>query len=104
MAGNLPPGEDKPFLISVLKILLHLCEHKKGKATKAVIASCIMFVVGQYPDFLRNNWNFLKTVLKKLFEFMKERYEGVMEMACNTFLKICKLTQAQLLAQHEGDK
>lgn len=71
LSGNLPPGEDKPFLIAVLKILLQLCEVKKGKAVKAVIASCIMFVVGQYPDFLRNNWNFLKTVIKKLFEFMK---------------------------------
>ena len=45
---------------------------KKGKENKAVIASCIMYVVGQYPTFLRNNWTFLKTVVRKLFEFMKE--------------------------------
>lgn len=31
-----------------------------------------MYVVGQYPTFLKNNWSFLKTVVKKLFEFMKE--------------------------------
>jgi exportin-1 len=37
---------------------------------------------------LKANWNFLKTVVKKLFEFMKETFEGVMEMSCNTFLKI----------------
>ncbi|CAD8069914.1 unnamed protein product [Paramecium sonneborni] len=47
-----------------------------------------MYVVGQYPKFLRNNWNFLKTVIKKLFEFMRESFPGVQEMACNTFLTI----------------
>ena len=52
------------------------------------MASNIMYVVGQYPKFLKANWNFLKTVVKKLFEFMKETFEGVMEMSCNTFLKI----------------
>lgn len=30
-----------------------------------------MYVVGQYPAFLKSNWNFLKTVVKKLFEFMR---------------------------------
>lgn len=54
-----------------------------------------MYVVGQYPTFLRNNWTFLKTVIKKLFEFMKEEYPGIMEMACNAFLKIAKSTADQ---------
>jgi exportin-1 len=30
-----------------------------------------MYVVGQYPTFLKVNWNFLKTVIRKLFEFMR---------------------------------
>jgi exportin-1 len=47
-----------------------------------------MYVVGQYPKFLKANWNFLKTVIKKLFEFMHETFPGVMDMAVNTFLKI----------------
>jgi exportin-1 len=68
---------------------------KKGKDNKAVIASCIMYVVGQYPTFLRHNWTFLKTVIKKLFEFMKEEFPGIMEMACNAFLKIAKSTADQ---------
>ena len=51
---------------------------KKGKDNKAVVASNIMYVVGQYPKFLRANWNFLKTVVKKLFEFMHEPFPGVM--------------------------
>lgn len=73
-----------------MKTLLNLCEQKKGKENKAVVASNIMYVVGQYPRFLKTNWNFLKTVIRKLFEFMKETFPGVMEMSCNTFLKISK--------------
>lgn len=67
MYGNIPEHEEKPFLIAVIRTLLHLCEAKKGKENKAVVASCIMYVVGQYPAFLKSNWNFLKTVVKKLF-------------------------------------
>lgn len=75
-------------MIHAIKSLLTLCEQKRGKENKAVVASNIMYVVGQYPKFLKTNWNFLKTVIKKLFEFMKESFEGVQEMACNTFLTI----------------
>jgi hypothetical protein len=52
----------------------------RGKDNKAVIASNIMFIVGQYPRFLRAHWRFLKTVVNKLFEFMHESYPGVQDM------------------------
>ena len=55
---------------------------------QAIIASNIMYVVGQYPRFLRAHWKFLKTVVNKLFEFMHETHEGVQDMACDTFIKI----------------
>lgn len=71
LCGSIQDREERAFFISTLRTLLHLCENKKGKENKAVIASCIMYVVGQYPTFLRNNWTFLRTVIKKLFEFMK---------------------------------
>lgn len=48
---------------------------------KAVVATNIMYVVGQYPEFLNEHWNFLQTVILKLFEFMHETFEGVQEMA-----------------------
>lgn len=72
----------------MIRTLLNLCEIRKGKENKAIVASNIMYVVGAYPKFLKANWNFLKTVVKKLFEFMKEPFPGVMDMACNTFLTI----------------
>ena len=39
-----------------------------------------MYIVGQYPRFLRAHWKFLKTVANKLFEFMHETHPGVQEM------------------------
>ncbi|XP_062075707.1 exportin-1-like [Humulus lupulus] len=59
------------FLVMVIRDLLNLCEITKGKDNKAVIASNIMYVVGQYPRFLRAHWKFLKTVVNKLFEFIE---------------------------------
>ena len=50
---------------------------KRGKDNKAVVASNIMYIVGQYPRFLKAHWKFLKTVANKLFEFMHETHEGM---------------------------
>merc|ERR1719159_1859268 len=70
---------------------------------KAVVASNIMYVVGQYPRFLRAHWKFLKTVIFKLFEFMHETFPGVQEMAVDTFLKICQKCKKKfvIVQQHE---
>ena len=87
-------------MVTVIKDLLGLCEQKKGKDNKvkivflvlcfdlyifhqAIIASNIMYIVGQYPRFLRAHWRFLKTVVNKLFEFMHETHEGVQVDADN---------------------
>jgi len=70
---------EKRFLVTVIKELLGLCEMKKGKDNKAVVASNIMYTVGQYPRFLKAHWKFLKTVVNKLFEFMHELHEGMIK-------------------------
>jgi len=88
ISGAMSEDEEKRFLVTVIKDLLGLCEHKRGKDNKAVVASNIMYVVGQYPRFLKAHWKFLKTVVNKLFEFMHESHPGVQDMACDTFLKI----------------
>jgi exportin-1 len=88
ISGALAEEDEKRFLVTVIRDLLGLCEQKRGKDNKAVIASNIMYVVGQYPRFLRVHWKFLKTVINKLFEFMHESHEGVQDMACDTFIKI----------------
>ena len=88
ISGAMSEDEEKRFLVTVIKDLLGLCENKRGKDNKAVVASNIMYVVGQYPRFLKAHWKFLKTVVNKLFEFMHEVHPGVQDMACDTFLKI----------------
>jgi hypothetical protein len=71
---------EKRFLVTVIKDLLGLTEMKRGKDNKAVVASNIMYIVGQYPRFLKAHWKFLKTVVNKLFEFMHETHEGQLSM------------------------
>lgn len=44
---------ERDFLVTVIKELLKLCDETSGKDNKAVIASDIMYVVGQYPQFLK---------------------------------------------------
>ncbi|CEM16917.1 unnamed protein product [Vitrella brassicaformis CCMP3155] len=88
ISGAMDEANEKRFVVTIIKDLLSLCEMKRGKENKAIVASCIMYVVGQYPRFLRAHWKFLKTVLLKLFEFMHETFPGVQKMACETFLKI----------------
>ena len=90
ISGAMSEDEEKRFLVTVIKDLLGLCENKRGKDNKAVVASNIMYVVGQYPRFLKAHWKFLKTVVNKLFEFMHESHPGVQDMACDTFLKIAQ--------------
>mmetsp|Transcript_8910 Transcript_8910/g.15655 ORF Transcript_8910/g.15655 Transcript_8910/m.15655 type:complete len:579 (+) Transcript_8910:602-2338(+) len=81
ISGAMNEEDEKRFLVIVIKDLLMLCEMKRGKDNKAVVASNIMYVVGQYPRFLRAHWKFLKTVVRKLFEFMHELHPGVQDMA-----------------------
>ena len=76
ISHHLDEETEKRFLVTVIKDLLGLCEIKRGKDNKAVVASDIMYIVGQYPRFLKAHWKFLKTVVNKLFEFMHETHEG----------------------------
>jgi len=88
ISGAMNDSIEVQFLVVFIRVLLGLCEIIKGKGNKAICASNIMYIVGQYPKFLNNHWRFLKTVVKKLFEFMHESFEGVQDFACETFMKI----------------
>jgi len=103
ISGAMKEDEEKHFLVTVIKELLGLCEITRGKDNKAVIASNIMYVVGQYPRFLKAHWKFLKTVIKKLFEFMHELHPGVQDMACETFLKISQRCRFKFVRAQQGE-
>ncbi|KAK7791784.1 hypothetical protein R5R35_002617 [Gryllus longicercus] len=103
ISGSMHEEDEKRFLVTVIKDLLGLCEQKKGKDNKAIIASNIMYVVGQYPRFLRGHWKFLKTVVNKLFEFMHETHDGVQDMACDTFIKIALKCRRHFVVFQPGE-
>jgi len=104
ISGAMNEEEEKRFLVTVIKDLLGLCEAKRGKDNKAIVASNIMYVVGQYPRFLKQHWKFLKTVVNKLFEFMHEVHPGVQDMACDTFLKIAQKCKRKFVTLQAGEK
>mmetsp|Transcript_84517 Transcript_84517/g.196513 ORF Transcript_84517/g.196513 Transcript_84517/m.196513 type:complete len:1110 (+) Transcript_84517:232-3561(+) len=104
ISGAMQENDEKRFLVSVIKDLLSLCEMKRGKDNKAVVASNIMYVVGQYPRFLRAHWKFLKTVIFKLFEFMHETFPGVQDMAVDTFLKICQKCRRKFVVRQQDEQ
>ncbi|KAJ3044255.1 Karyopherin transporter [Rhizophlyctis rosea] len=103
ISGAMNEDMEKKFLVSVIKDLLCLCELKRGKDNKACVASNIMYIVGQYPRFLKAHWKFLKTVVNKLFEFMHELHEGVQDMACDTFIKIAQKCRRHFVVQQNGE-
>ncbi|XP_057450161.1 protein EXPORTIN 1A-like [Lotus japonicus] len=103
ISGSMMEDQENRFLVMVIRDLLNLCEFTKGKDNKAVIASNIMYVVGQYPRFLRAHWKFLKTVVNKLFEFMHESHPGVQDMACDTFLKIVQKCKRKFVITQLGE-
>ncbi|VVA11464.1 PREDICTED: EXPORTIN [Prunus dulcis] len=103
ISGSMMEEQENRFLVMVIRDLLNLCEIIKGKDNKAVIASNIMYVVGQYPRFLRAHWKFLKTVVNKLFEFMHETHPGVQDMACDTFLKIVQKCKRKFVIVQLGE-
>lgn len=103
ISGAMNEETEKRFLVTVIKELLSLVEMKRGKDNKAVVASNIMYTVGQYPRFLKAHWKFLKTVINKLFEFMHESHEGVQDMACDTFIKISRECKRHFITQQNGE-
>jgi exportin-1 len=103
ISGALREAAEKRFLVHVIKELLNLCESKRGKNEKALVAGDIMYVCGSYPRFLKGHWRFLKTVINKLFDFMHELHPGVQEMACDTFLTIAKKCKGMIASIQPGE-
>lgn len=104
ISGAMNEEVEKRFLVNVIRDLLGLCEMKRGKDNKAIVAANIMYVVGQYPRFLNSHWKFLKTVIMKLFEFTHETHEGVQDMACDTFIKIAKKCKRLFVSTQPGER
>jgi exportin-1 len=53
-----------------------------------VVCTNIIYIVGQYPRFLRSSQQLLVVLMDKLREFMSNEFPGIQEMACASFLKV----------------
>lgn len=102
LAEVVPSEDERTLLIYILRTLLNFCASKRNTEDKAVIASNIMHIVSQHQRFLKEYWEFLVTVVKKLLEFTSEKFPGVAEMACNTLLKISKNLNAEFVTLHQN--
>lgn len=102
LANTLDHQEEKEFFINFMDIILSLCEYITQFELKAIVASDIMFLIGQYQRFLKNNLEFTFVSISKLFEFMEEEFEGIKEMACDNFLKIAENCPMQFFKKLNG--
>ena len=97
-------AEEKRFTFEIIRELLALCNLHNTKTNRAIVASSVLFYCARHHRFLRANHRFLRTVYKKLFEFMNEPTPGVKEMASDTFLVISKSCAHKLVETVvEGD-
>ncbi|KAF8051123.1 hypothetical protein N665_1793s0009 [Sinapis alba] len=104
ISGCMDVDHEEIFLSRVIRALLSFCEIIKGNDNKAVIASNIMYVVGQFSRSLMGDWEYLMIVVQKLFDFMHETHPGVQDMACDTFLKIVQTCKRMLLVPQVGEE
>lgn len=97
ISGVMDEKRERQLLTGTIMDLLNLIKTKEAKDDKAVIAGCLMYVIQQYPRFLKRHFVFLRVVIQKNFEFMHESHPGVQDMACDTFRKIVKNCGSQLV-------
>ena len=83
-------AEEKRFTFEIIRELLGLCNLHNTKTNRAIVAANVLFYCARHHRFLRSNHKFMRTVYKKLFEFMSETTPGVKEMASDTFLVISR--------------
>ncbi|KAH0789393.1 CRM1 C terminal-domain-containing protein [Histomonas meleagridis] len=103
ISGTLPPKEEERFVLEVLKPLLAFMTQRTNPDEQAIISSCIMFVCSQYPRFLSEHWNIMKIIVEKLFQFMNFNFEGIQEMAVNSFRKIAQKCSKSFIFYHTGE-
>ena len=83
--------------IACIQELLGLCEMKKGKDNKAIVASNIMYIVGQYPRFLRYSTCTCTCTLHML------EHLHVYIYTCTVHVHVCELNFFPITAEHTGN-
>ncbi|OXA47591.1 Exportin-1 [Folsomia candida] len=94
ISGAMGDDDELPFILTVMEDLFVLSSQKKKENDeKGVITFKIsfMYLVAQYPQFLRAHPEFLKIFVRLLFDNMHLTQEGVQDMACDTLEILTRL-------------
>lgn len=78
------------FLETVMQGLTDMVEKTTPSDVAYMVTSCLVYIGSQYPRFLTSHTDLLKFILDRLFGYMQEPLDDIRDMACDSFLKICK--------------
>ena len=78
-------------------------DHISNPNDRALFDSNVMYIVGQYPRFLKNHWQFLLQIMNKLFQCMHDNNEGIKDMACDTFERVVARCKYQFVINKPED-
>ncbi|KAH9385544.1 exportin-1 [Nematocida major] len=89
IAGTSSAVGEKEFLTQSIQALLSMCEEAVQEGDRAVVASCLMYILVRNPAYLKTYPLLLEAICNKMVQFILDvDLVGVSEMACDTLLKI----------------
>lgn len=107
ISGAISQQQETRFLESiVLTDLFQLLQKEESSTTGNrdqlwVVASCLLYIAGQYPHFLKSHWDLTSFLIHRIFEYMQQEQEDIREMACNSFLNISQGCKEELVVSHQ---
>lgn len=105
MSGAISEEQESQFLQVVLTGDLYQLLQKEETARNVdqqwVVASCMLYIATQYPHFLKSTWTFTSWLLQRVFTYLQSQQEGIKEMACDSFLKICQGCKDEMVVSHQ---
>ncbi|CEP20119.1 hypothetical protein [Parasitella parasitica] len=105
MSGAISEQQESQFLSTVLTgDLYHLLQKEESAGNSDqqwVVASNMLYIASQYPQFLKSNWRFTSWLLQRIFSYMQCQQDGLKEMACDSFLKICQSCKSEMVLSHQ---
>lgn len=104
IAGTMRVESEQDFVMKILQQLWSIFDTLTIEELKTVYSTNTMFIVGQYPRFLKNHWKFFQKVIYQLFNLMHDPIDAIRDMACNTFLKLTKKCQYQMATVQHDDE
>ncbi|KAI5185609.1 exportin-1 [Nematocida homosporus] len=103
--GTMPLTAEREYVLGLLKILLDLCSRPENDdGDRAVVVSCVLYLVIHAPKVLKSSWGMLSIVVFKTIEFMKDEYVGAKDMACDSFRTLFMACGPECSVLHDKEK